>query len=193
MRQKLEALERTQPAVPAVEVPPSQDGLGGELAKVRDILFGSHLLDCDGRFAQLQQQQARVAELCGDLQRQVGLLERELKNEVSVLTEQMRGEREQRRASVEEALDKLSQLRSELDERIQRTDALGEQGRRDLHDQILSQTNALGAALEKRHEEATEMIAQGLRELRSAKTDRATLSGLLADLAKRLQESKQSD
>ncbi len=193
---KPEILERAEsvglPAHPSPD--PGGNGAQEELAKVRDILLGTYTLEFERKLAQLHQQtEAKVADLRADLQRQVGLLERQLQNEANVLTEQLRSERQQREAGGEEALGKLSQLRSELEERMRRADAQGEQAHRDLRDQILSQTNLLAAALEKRHQEATRMISEGLLELRSSKTDGATLSSLLTELANRLQEAPRSD
>ena len=55
-----------------------------------------------------------------------------------------------------------------------------------LRNELGSQSTHLADVIQQRHQEATQMISEGLRELRASSTDGALLSNLLVDVAQRL-------
>ena len=56
-----------------------------------------------------------------------------------------------------------------------------------------SQGSLLADVIQKRHQETTQLISDGLREVRSASTDGALLSSLLVDVAKRLSSEAEGE
>ena len=75
-------------------------------------------------------------------------------------------------------------------------DALDERASADvseLRDQLLQQSKSLGDDLRRVQRTLADQLEQEVHALRTAKTDRQALAGLLADMAMRLSESPAPD
>jgi len=151
-----------------------------ELEKVREILFGAQAVEFDRRLSALEQ------ELRAQIREEISALERRVKHEVDAITERMNGEERERRTGDGGLLAKLVELSKTLEMRISEFDKKSQQSHGALRDQLLSQSNLLSDAIQQRHDEATALMNDGLRDLRDVKTDRGTLSSLLMDVAMRL-------
>jgi hypothetical protein len=65
-------------------------------------------------------------------------------------------------------------------------DELTTKSQRELRQQVLDQSKALTEEIRLRNRETTTALTKEITELRTAKTDRAALAGMLTDLAVRL-------
>lgn len=157
-----------------------------ELDKVREILFGAQAVEFDRRLSAVEQ------ELRAQIREEISALERRVKHEVDAITERMNGEERERRSGDGDLLAKLVELSKTLEMRIAEFNKKSEQAQGALRDQLLSQSNLLSDAIQQRHDEATALMNDGLRDLREAKTDRGTLSSLLMDVAMRLKGEEES-
>lgn len=157
-------------SVETTEWPAAATGKGGDVTtvepsadanvdKIREILFGGQMQDYELRFTALEDRlAAAAAELREETRTRLDALEAYAKREIGALGD--------------------------------RVDALGERAAsdgRDLRDQLVQQSKALGDDLH-RVREALAEIAQEAGTLRTTTTDRQLLAGLLADVAMRLSD-----
>lgn len=182
-----------QGSVPALPEPSSPakgpDDSAGSLEKVRDILFGVQMREVDRRFSQVEERMAReAADLREDLRRRLNALEVFVKSEVESLNSRLRAEHETR-SGVAGALGRdLTALAATLERRASAIDDQIDQRQRDMRQQMLDQHKRLSDDLAQKAQDLLAALAREAGALRHAKTDRATLAAMLAEMAGRLTE-----
>jgi DNA anti-recombination protein RmuC len=182
-----------QGSVPAPPEPSSPakgpDDSAGSLEKVRDILFGVQMREVDRRFSQVEERMAReAADLREDLRRRLNALEVFVKSEVESLNSRLRAEHETR-SGVAGALGRdLTALAATLERRASAIDDQIDQRQRDMRQQMLDQHKRLSDDLAQKAQDLLAALAREAGALRHAKTDRATLAAMLAEMAGRLTE-----
>jgi len=170
-----------QVADPPVEAQPES------LDKVRDILFGGQMRAVESRLQGLEERLRREQDtLRTDLGKQLGELDSFARHEFQTLAERLAAERAKRTeevkslgAEIKEALRALEKRHAKLEDSTSMADA-------GLRDQLLLQAKAASAELAKLSERITAELNRSHHELKSTKTDSATLAGLFTDLASRL-------
>ena len=170
-----------QVADPPVEAQPES------LDKVRDILFGGQMRAVESRLQGLEERLRREQDtLRTDLGKQLGELDSFARHEFQALAERLAAERAKRTeelkslgAEIKEALRALEKRHAKLEDSTSMADA-------GLRDQLLLQAKAASAELAKLSERITAELNRSHHELKSTKTDSATLAGLFTDLASRL-------
>ena len=168
---------------------------GGNIDKIREILFGAQMRDYEKRFSRLED---RLLKECSNLKdetrKRLETLELFMQQEVESLAERIRVEQE---ASIEaareitrEANQELSQeLRNtvkSLDRRVSHLDDQSTRNQRELRQQLLDQSKNLSDEIQQKYLEILSMLEQEAAELRTEKTDRATLASLFTEMAMRL-------
>jgi hypothetical protein len=149
---------------------------GGNLDKVRDILFGGQMREVERRFARLEERLLKeTQDLKDEVKRRLDALETFARQESESLADQLRGERNER----------IESART-LERRDTALDELVAKGQRDLRQQMLDQHQKLSADLRQKIEEVLAALARETGELRSDKADRATIATLLTEMAMRL-------
>jgi hypothetical protein len=149
---------------------------GGNLDKVRDILFGGQMREIERRLARLEERLLKeTQDLKDDVKRRLDALETFARQESESLADQLRGERTER----------IESART-LERRDTALDELVAKGQRDLRQQMLEQHQKLSADLREKVEEVLAALARETGELRSDKADRATIATLLTEMAMRL-------
>lgn len=170
-----------QVADPPVEAQPES------LDKVRDILFGGQMRAVESRLQGLEERLRREQDtLRTDLGKRLGELDGFARHEFQALAERLAAERAKRTeelkslgAELKEALRALEKRHAKLEDSTSMADA-------GLRDQLLLQAKAASAEVTKLSERITAELNRSHHELKSTKTDSATLAGLFTDLASRL-------
>lgn len=171
---------------PAAKAPPADDS-AGSLEKVRDILFGVQMREVDRRFAQIEERIARDAsDLREDLRRRLTALELFVKSEVESLNSRLRAEHDTRTGLAGTLGRDLAALAGTLERRASAIDDQMDHRQRELRQQMLDQHKRLSDDLAQKAQDLLDALAREAGALRHAKTDRATLAALLAEMAGRL-------
>jgi uncharacterized protein YaaN involved in tellurite resistance len=163
-----------------------EDG-SGNVDKIRDILFGTHIRDYESRFKRLEENLVRESAEIREMTRQrLDALEEYIKKEFESQTQRLKSERDERTANVEQQERELRDLSQNLSRRLTEANDLAAETSRSIRAEILSRSNSLLQELQNRHQEASTTLDRHVSELKDAKTDRATLAGLLNEMAMRL-------
>jgi hypothetical protein len=168
---------------------------GGNIDKIREILFGSQMRDYEKRFSRLEDRLLKeCASLKDETRKRLETLELFVQQEVESLTERIRvGQEagiEAAREITREANHELSQeLRNtvkSLDRRVSHLDDQSARNQREIRQQLLDQSKNLSDEIQQKYLEILSMLEQEAVELRTEKTDRATLAALFTEMAMRL-------
>jgi hypothetical protein len=159
----------------------------GNVDKIRSILFGSQMREYDGRFQSLEERLVREAgELRGDVQKRLEALESFIKGEVESMMHRLRGEHDERCQAIERAGRDLAETARTFEQKIGQLDEHTSKDVRDLHQQLLEQSKALGADIKDRHEQMKNGLESEAQKLRQAMTSRESLGDLFSELSLRL-------
>jgi len=160
---------------------------GGNLDKVRDILFGGQMRDYEKRFNRLED---RLIKECGnireDIKKRLDSLETYIMQEVEALNEGLKAEQSQRDETSKEIAQELKDTTKSLEKKIGQLDEQTSQKQRELRQQILDQSKSLDDDMRQKYESILAVIEREVQELRSDKTDRSTLAALFTQVAMRL-------
>ncbi len=181
------------PATSATEATPAPSNAapsreeGGNVDKIRDILFGSQMRDYDRRFSGLEDRLFQeVAALREDVARRLGATEQYVRAELDDLTARLTTEQRERTQGLREAMDALTTINRELSERISALAEQTAQQHRELRQVMAEQHRMLADEGNRRHQELTNALRREAVDLRNAKTDRTALAAMFAELAHRL-------
>ena len=160
---------------------------GGNVDKIRDILFGSQMRDYDRRFADTEQRlQGESASLREELGRRMLATEQFLRAELESLSANLRAEERDRLQGVREAMEAVAQASRDSSDRLAALADQTAQQQRELRALLLEAQRSLGDEVARRHGEVTEAFRRETLELRSAKADRVGLAAMFAEFAQRL-------
>ena len=133
---------------------------GGNIDKVRDILFGSQVKEIDKKLNRLREEMSNeISALRDDSKKHFDSLESYTKKEMAALSEQLSAQQ-----------DKLNKTATEP--------------RQD----ILEQSKKLSEEIRKKSEETMAILEQRTNELREDKVDRSTLAELFTGIAIQLSD-----
>ena len=162
-------------------------GAGGNLEKVRDLLFGAQMRDMENHFARLEERlQKDLTELKDETRGRFESLEVFLRKEIESLTDQLKAEQEVRQQAVQTLTQELTETVKAFDQRTNQAEEHIVKAQRELRQHILDQSRTLRDEFWDRYRELSETTDHRVQELRAEKTDRATLAVLLTELAMRL-------
>lgn len=160
---------------------------GGNLEKIRDILFGAQVHDFEKRFARLEERLMKETnDARAETRKRFESLESFIKKEIESLGERLKAEHEERSEAGKEISRELRDTARNLDKRIAQLDELTTKNQRELRQQVLDQSKALTEEIRLRNRETTTALTKEITVLRTAKADRAALAGMLTDVAVRL-------
>ena len=160
---------------------------GGNIDKVRDIIFGGQMRDYERRFARLEERFLQeTTELKDDVRRRLTALEQFVKDETASLAERITTEQAARADETKdlardwrESARVIEKKSAQLDDQIGRV-------QRELRQQILELHQNVGDELRHRIDEVLARLGRESTELRNDKADRATIAALLSEMAMRL-------
>lgn len=160
---------------------------GGNLDKVRDLLFGGQMRDFDRRFSRLEERLAKeTADLREEVKKRLTTLEGYMKAEVDSLSDRLRAEQDGRASADQDLGSELRGTAQQFDQKVAQLDELLARGQRDLRQQLHLQHQELSDEIRQRFEDVLERLAREAGELRGDKTDRKALAALLTEMAMRL-------
>ena len=160
---------------------------GGNLDKVRDLLFGGQMRDLDRRFSRLEERLVKeTADLRDEVRKRLATLEGYMKAEVDSLSERLRAEQDGRASADQDLGRDLRGTAQQFDQKLSQLDELVARGQRELRQQLHSQHQELSDELRRRFEDVLERLGREAGELRGDKTDRKALAALLTEMAMRL-------
>lgn len=164
-----------------------EDIHGGNIDKIRAILFGNQMRDYDVRFGRLEERLGKdVADLRDDLRRRADSLESYVRQEVEALSSRIRNEYAERNEAVKDLAGSMDNLNKVFEKRTRQLDEDLTKGQRELRQQILEQGKATNDKMRANYEEIAQLLERELSQLRAGKVDRSALANLFTDLAIRL-------
>lgn len=162
-------------------------GGGGNLDKVRDLLFGSQMRDVDKHFARIEERlQKDLTELKEETRGRFASLEDFFRKELEGLTDQLHTEQATRQQAVQELAQELKETAKAFEQRTNQAEEHIVKTQRELRQHILDQSRTLRDEFWNRYRELSETMDRSIQELQAEKTDRGTLAVLLTELAMRL-------
>jgi hypothetical protein len=174
-----------RPAPPAE--PPAADSGAGNIDKIRDIIFGSHMKDYEQRFARLEETLKKESQDIRDAtRRHLEALEAFVHKELSALEARLNTERDERAASDSRLSADLSTHSSSLFRKIGEVENQEAQAKREIRNDLLQQSKELTDAIHSKGEELVALLERRSQELQHAKTDRTALASLFSEVSMRL-------
>jgi hypothetical protein len=182
-------LEDTAPdlASAPLEPVPSAAGGAGSVDKIREILFGSQMLDYDHRFAGFEERLLReTADVRDEIKRRFDTLERFIRQEVDSLIARLGAERDERAGAVNDLTQNLQAVTASLERRSGQLEEQAARGQRELRQQLLDQSQALADQIRQQADQLAALLAREVKSVRESKADRTLLASLLTEVAVRL-------
>ena len=160
---------------------------GGNLEKIREILFGAQVHDFEKRFTRLEEKLLKeTADSRAETKKRFDSMEAFIRKEIESLVERVKTEQGERSDAVKEISRDLRETAKNLEKKLAQLDEQATKGQRELRQQILDQSKSLSDEIRNRVKESAALLTRELKELRSDKTDRSALAGLFTEAAMRL-------
>jgi DNA anti-recombination protein RmuC len=160
---------------------------GASLEKVRDLLFGVQMRDTERKFARLEAQLAKeTADLRDEVRKRLSAVEALLAREVDTINERLKTEHDERTTASADLSRQLDDTARTFEKKTAQIDDQMARGMRELRQQIHEQHQQLSDDLKRQADQILERLAREAHELRTDKTDRASLAALLTEMAMRL-------
>jgi DNA anti-recombination protein RmuC len=160
---------------------------GGNIDKIRDILFGVQMRDYEKRFTRLEERLLKEsADLRDDTHRRFDALETFVKSEFEAMTQRLQAEQRSRDESVQSLTSDLQNTGKTFDKKLTQFEEETTRTQRDLRQQILDQSKTLSDEIRQKNAELSSALDREVAELSDAKTDRASLASLFTEVALRL-------
>jgi len=160
---------------------------GGNLEKIREILFGAQVHDFEKRFTRLEEKLLKeTADSRAETKKRFDAMEAFIRKEIESLVDRVKTEQGERSDALKEISRDLRDTAKNLEKKLVQLDEQTTKGQRELRQQILDQSKSLSDEIRNRVKESAAVLTRELRELRSEKTDRSALAGLFTEAAMRL-------
>ncbi len=160
---------------------------GGNVDKIRDILFGTQMREYDSRFARLEEDLRKEAtELRESTRKRIDTLESYFRKELESLAARLKTERDERLASGKDLGSEIKRTAESLTNAIRETQEGAAEADRELRAQVLEQSKTLMDEIRTNQTSVMAVLERRFQELRNSKTDRAALAELLTEVALRL-------
>jgi DNA anti-recombination protein RmuC len=160
---------------------------GGNIDKIREILFGVQMRDNEKRFSRIEERLLKEsAELREDTRKRFEALEAFVKNEFEALSDRLKSEHQSRDESVQSLARDLQETGKALERKLAQFDEQTTRSQRDLRQQILDQSRNLSDEIRQKYSELQSLLEREVSELGHTKTDRASLAALFTEVSLRL-------
>ena len=162
---------------------------GGNVDKIRDIIFGSQMRDYEQRFLRLEETLLKdSAELRESTRRRFDQLEGHVKKELETLHGKLKNERDERTSEAKQLSRDLKDLGDSLEKKLRELEDQTGETSSGLRQNLLEQSNSLNDEMKRRQDDAIALLERRFQELRHSKTDRASLAAMLTEVAMRLND-----
>ena len=160
---------------------------GGNLEKIREILFGAQVHDFEKRFTRLEERLLKeTSDSRAETKKRFDSMEAFIKKEIESLADRIKAEQGERSDAVKEISRELRDTAKTLEKKLAQQDEQATKSQRELRQQLLDQSRALTDEIRNRVRESSAALTREIKELRAAKTDRAALAGVFTEAAMRL-------
>ena len=160
---------------------------GGNVDRIRDILFGPQMRDYDGRFQRLEERLNLEANaLRTDVQKRLEAIESFAKGEFEAMSNRVKAEQSERGQAVEKLARDLVETAKAIESKLGHLDERAGKDLRDLRQQLLEQSKSLSAEFKDRHDQIKARLENEARLIRGAMTGRESLAEMLHEIALRL-------
>lgn len=160
---------------------------GGNLDKVRDILFGGQAREFDRRFSRLEERFSKeISDLKDESRRRFEALEQFVNKEIESLMDRIKTEQSDRSDSVKELAGELKETAKAIEKRISQLDDQTNKAHRDIRQQIHDLSKTMSDEIRQKTDELADALDREAERLQNDKTDRSALAALLTEVAMRL-------
>ena len=167
--------------------PQGDDLPGGNIDKVRDILFGGQMRDYERRFSRLEERLVQeTSELRDEVRRRLSALEQFVKQEAESLADRIRAEHDSRTDATKSLAEDARHASQAFEKRTGQLDDTIGRVQRELRQQILELHQNMSDDVRQKVDDVIGRLNRSSADLRHDKTDRATLAALLTEMAMRL-------
>jgi len=168
------------PATPNDAAPESLD-------KVRDILFGGQMRAVESRLQGLEERLMREqSTMRSDFDKRLADLDTAAKRDTQTLGDRLNAERTKRTEELKALSAEIKEILRSLEKRHVKLEELSGVADAEIRDQIIQQSRAIGAEVERLSQRVTADLNREVAALRNDKTDVSTIVGVFSDMATRL-------
>ena len=163
------------------------DETGGNIDKVRDILFGGQMRDYERRFSRFEEKLAQeTAELKEDLRKRLTALEQFVKQEMASVSDRIKTEHDERAGADKDLARDMRESAKTVEKKTSQIDEQIEKLQGELRKQVLDLHKRLSDDIQKKVDDVLARLNQTAKDLNHDKTDRAALAALLNEMALRI-------
>jgi len=160
---------------------------GGNIDKVRDILFGGQMRDYERRFIKLEERLLQeTSELKDEVRKRLAALEQFMKQEAASLADRIKTEHEERTDATKDLAREQRESAKAFEKKAGALDDSIGKAQRELRQQLLELQQRMSDEMRQKVDDVLARLTQEANELRNDKTDRAALASLLTEMALRL-------
>jgi predicted nucleic acid-binding Zn-ribbon protein len=196
--QRPETSRKLSPPAPAsrpADLPPADlplaaapnDAAPESLDKVRDILFGGQMRAVESRLQGLEERLMREqAVIRSDFDKRLADLDASAKRDAQTLGDRLNAERTKRTEELKALSAEIKEILRSLEKRHVKLEELSGLADAEIRDQILQQSRAIGAEIERLSQRVSTDLNREVASLRNDKTDVSAIVGVFSDMATRL-------
>jgi len=177
------------PATRPADLPPAppNDVAPESLDKVRDILFGGQMRAVESRLQGLEERLMREqAVIRSDFDKRLADLDASAKRDAQTLGDRLTAERTKRTEELKALSAEIKEILRSLEKRHVKLEELSGLADAEIRDQILQQSRAIGAEIERLSQRVSTDLNREVASLRNDKTDVSAIVGVFSDMATRL-------
>ncbi len=175
------------PAARPADLPAPNDTPPESLDKVRDILFGGQMRAVESRLQGLEERIMREqSAMRTDFNKQLADLDASAKRDAQTLGERIVAERTKRTDDLKALSGELKEILRSLEKRHVKLEELSGLADAEIRDQILQQSRAISAEIERLSQRVTNDLNREVASLRNDKTDVSAIVNVFSDMATRL-------
>ena len=177
------------PATRPADLPPAppNDVAPESLDKVRDILFGGQMRAVESRLQGLEERLMREqAVIRSDFDKRLADLDASVKRDAQTLGDRLNAERTKRTEELKALSAEIKETLRSLEKRHVKLEELSGLADAEIRDQILQQSRAIGAEIERLSQRVSTDLNREVASLRNDKTDVSAIVGVFSDMATRL-------
>jgi hypothetical protein len=162
-------------------------GEGGNIDKIRDILFGAQSRESDKRMGRLEERLIKESTALRDETRlRFESLETFVRKELEALSDRLKVEQSERGDNCKEIARDLKETGKALEKKVAQLDESAAKAQRELRQQNLDLSKSLGEEIRQKYELVSAALDREVDELRAEKTDRTALADLFTEVSLRL-------
>ena len=174
------------PTARPADLPPN-DAAPESLDKVRDILFGGQMRAVESRLQGLEERIMREqSAMRTDFAKQLADLDASAKRDSQTLGERLAAERTKRTEELKALSAEIKEILRSLEKRHVKLEELTGLADAEIRDQILQQSRAITAEIERLSQRVTTDLNREVASLRNDKTDVSAIVSVFNDMATRL-------